>query len=113
MAFEYKEYAVDQFAGDLHDVLARNHPLAVVQVAEMHRLILSDSYPGGFDDVVSKDGMLAEGNISDALMFTTRMAHRDHPDISRKLLGTVEASNVNNLRTISYWGNLLFNYATC
>ena len=68
MAFEYEVYAVDQFAGDLHDGLARNHPLAVVQIAELHRFILADGHPGGFDDVAPQDGVFAEGNVPNAFM---------------------------------------------
>ena len=68
MAFEYEVYAVDQFAGDLHDGLARNHPLAVVQIAELHCLILADGYPGCLNDVAAQDGVLAEGNVPDAFM---------------------------------------------
>ena len=69
MAFEHEVYAIDQFAGDFHDGLARNHTLAVVQVAELHRLILADGHPGGFNDIASQNGMLAEGNISNTFMF--------------------------------------------
>ena len=68
MAFEHEVYAVDQLAGDFHDGLARNHPPAVVQVAELHRLILADGHSGGFDDVAPQDGVLAEGNVPDAFM---------------------------------------------
>ena len=71
MAFEYEVDAVDQLPRDLHDGLAWNHPLAVVQIAELHRLILADGHPCSFDDIASQNGMLAEGNISHAFMFAT------------------------------------------
>ena len=70
MAFEYEVYAVDQFAGDLHDGRARNHPLAVVQIAELHRFILADGYPGCLNDVAAQDGMLSESNVPDTFMLT-------------------------------------------
>ena len=68
MAFEYEVYAIDKLTGDFHNGFARNHSLAVVQVAELHRFILADGHPGGFDDVAPQDCMLAEGNVPDAFM---------------------------------------------
>lgn len=71
MAFEYEVYAVDQLTCYLHDGLACHHPLAVVQVTELHSFILADGHPGGFDDITPQDGVFAEGDISHALMLTT------------------------------------------
>ena len=71
MAFEYEVDAVDQLPRDLHDGLAWNHPLAVVQIAELHRLVFADSNPGGFDNIASQNGVLAESNVSNAFMFST------------------------------------------
>ena len=70
MVFEYEVYAVDQLAGNFHDGLARYHPLAVVQVAELHRFILADGYPGCLNDVAAQDGMLSESNVPDTFMLT-------------------------------------------
>ena len=68
MTFEYEVYAVDQLAGNLHDGLARYHPLAVVQIAELHRFILADGHPGCFNDVAPQDCVLAESDVPDAFM---------------------------------------------
>ena len=68
MVFKYEVYTVDQFTCYLHNCFARNHPLAVVQIAELHRFILADGHPGGFDDVAPQDGVFAEGNVPNAFM---------------------------------------------
>ena len=44
LAFEYEVYAIHEFPRYLDDSLARHHPLAVVQVAELHRFILADGH---------------------------------------------------------------------
>ena len=70
MAFEYEVYAVDQLAGDLHNGLAGNHTLAVVQVAELHRLIFADGHPCSLNDIAPQNSVLAEGDVTNTFVFS-------------------------------------------
>lgn len=70
MAFEYEVYAIYKFPGNFYDSLTCNHSLAIIEIAQLHSLIVSYCNPCSLNNAGAKNGVLTSRNVPRTIMLT-------------------------------------------